>query len=181
MKKSIHLILLLFLSSTACLAQWPEGVTTIESKVNDSVAVDGDLSTGKTMEDLSWASNSANACFVATQNIKYRGSHVFFATSIPPHSILNISVKPRDEAADLSIYAYMMGTDDHYLVPDLPRCITCEADFKWDGNWKNRVQTSERKVEFNNPTDHTYNILIGVSAPRGVTSGAFTVMVKVRG
>jgi hypothetical protein len=74
----------------------------------------------------------------------------------------------------------MIGISDHYIVPDLPRCITCEADYKWDGNWKNRVQTHERKVEFNNPTDNTYNIVIGVSAPKGTTTGAFQLKVAVK-
>jgi hypothetical protein len=150
----------------------------VESRGNDSVTISGDLAKGKIIQDLSWASNSSNACFVATQNIKYRGNHVFYATTIPPHSIMNISVTPTDEKGDLSIYAYMSG--DHYLVPDLPQCITCEADYKWDGQWKNKVQTHERKLEFSNPTNNTYNILIGISAPKGVTTGQFNLEVKVK-
>jgi hypothetical protein len=46
--------------------------------------------------------------------------------------------------------------------------------------WKNKVQTSERKMEFNNPTDGPFNILIGVSAPGGVTTGQFTIKVKLK-
>jgi hypothetical protein len=180
MKKTVSFISLFLFLTGASLAQWPAEVTVVPSKGNDSVTVTGDLSSGKIIPDLTWASNSANACFVATQNTKYRGNHVFYATTIPPHSIMNISVKPTDESGDLSIYAYMTGMDSHYLVPDLPQCITCEADYKWDGKWKNRVQTSERNMEFNNPTGNTYNILIGVSAPKGITSGAFQVKIRVK-
>jgi hypothetical protein len=180
MKKSIYLAIIIMAVPLLTMAQWPSEVTVVKSKGNDSVIVAGDLAKGKIIEDLSWASSSTNACFVATQNTKYRGNHVFYATTIPPHSIMNITVAPTDEAADLSIYAYMSGKEDHDLVPDLPRCITCEADYKWDGVWKGKVQTHERKMEFNNPTDGPFNILIGVSAPKGVTSGQFNVKIKVK-
>jgi hypothetical protein len=180
MKKLFQLILIQILFPIVVVAQWSQEINIIESKGNDSVMVSGDLSKGKLINDLTWASSSSNACFVATQNTKYRGNHVFYATTIPPHSIMNISVIPDDQKADMSMYAYMMGTSDYYVVPDLPQCITCEADYKWDGNWKNRVQTHERKVEFNNPTDNTYHIVIGVAAPKGMTTGTFQVKVKTK-
>ncbi|MBC7873011.1 MAG: hypothetical protein H7Y01_03385 [Ferruginibacter sp.] len=162
------------------MAQWSPDVKIVESKQNDVVTVSGDLATGKIIEDLSWASNSANACFVATQNRKFQGNHVFFATTIPPHSVMNISVKPTKSNVNLSMYAYMSGMEVNYLVPDLPKCITCEADYKWDGNWKGKPQTSERKVEFNNPTDGPFSIVIGVTAPKGVTTGQFNLKIKVK-
>lgn len=157
---------------------WSKEVTIVASQGNEIVTVAGDLAAGKIIEELSWAATSSNACFPATQNLKFRGHHVFYATTIPPRSIMKISVKPDDEKADLSIYAYMIGNQDFSLVPNLARCITCEADHKWDRPWKGKVQTSERKVEFQNPTQNTYNILIGVAAPKDVTTGKFKVEIK---
>lgn len=180
MKRIIQYIIVASLCPLSAMAQWPANVEVIASKGNDSVFARGDLSRGEIMEDLSWASSSSNACFVSTQNTKYRGNHVFYATTIPAHSVMTISVIPDDKTANMSMYAYMMGGGDHYIVPNLPQCITCEADFKWDGNWKNRVQTHERKVEFNNPTNNTYNIVIGVSAPKGTTTGTFQVKINTR-
>ena len=180
MKKAIIVTILIMTKPLFILAQWPGEVNVIPGKGDDSVTVSGDLATGKIIEDLSWASSSSNACFVALQNSKFRGKHVFFATIIPPHSIMNISVKPVDETADLSMYAYMSVMSEHYLVPDLPKCITCEADYKWDGVWKGKVQSSERKIEFNNPTNGPFNILIGVTAPKGVNTGEFSLVVKVK-
>jgi hypothetical protein len=180
MKKIVFAALLLGTFPLLTIAQWSSEVTVIESKATEEVKVSGNLATGKIIEDLSWASNSANACFVATQNHKFQGNHVFFATTIPAHSIMNISVKPAKSNTNLSIYAYMSGMEVSYLVPDLPKCITCEADYKWDGNWKGKVQTSERKVEFNNPTDGPFSIVIGVTAPKGVTTGEFNLKIKVK-
>jgi hypothetical protein len=160
---------------------WPSSVTVIKSETNKVVTVDGDLASGKLMEDLSWAASSANACFPGTQNLKFRGSHVLFATTMQPRSIMTISVKPYDEAGDLSLYAYMIGNTNFYVVPNLPSCITCEADHKWDRPRRGKVQTSERKVELQNPTTNTYNVVIGVAAPKGVTSGKFKLSIEVKG
>jgi hypothetical protein len=157
---------------------WAKNVTVVKSVGNETVTAEGDLSKGSLIEDLSWASNSSNACFPATQNTKFRGNHIFFATTIPAKSIMKITVKPDDSNQNMSLYAYMIGNTSFDLVPDLPRCITCEADHKWDRPWKGKTQNDERKVEFQNPTQNTYNILIGVSAPQGVTTGKFKVMIK---
>ena len=179
MKKSIYQLILTGLLPLFSFAQWPSNVTVIAGKSNDSVIVSGDLSSGALIEDLSWAANSSNACFPATQNLKFRGNHVLFATSIPPRSILAISVIPIDANGDLSIYGYMMGNKEHRVVPDLPGCITCEADHKWDRPWRGKVQTSERKIEFQNPTQNTYNIVIGVAAPKDITTGQFNLKIKL--
>ena len=178
MKKLAFFLVMLF--PLLAMAQWPSNVTVVESKSNDSVTVSGDLSSGALMEDISWAANSSNACFVATQNTKYRGNHVLFATSLPPRSIMTITVTPTDAEGNLSIYGYMLGATEYRVVPNLPSCITCEADFKWDRPVKNRVQTSERKIEFQNPTQNTYNIVIGVAAPKDVTTGQFNLKIKLK-
>lgn len=180
MKKLLSLGCLFLAIPFLSMAQWPSNVTVVQSKANDSVTVSGDLATGAIMEDISWAASSSNACFPATQNLKFRGNHVLYATSIPPRSILTITVAPTDANGDLSLYGYMMGAKEHRVVPNLPSCITCEADHKWDRPWKGKVQTSERKIEFQNPTQNTYNIVIGVTAPKDVTTGQFNLKIKLK-
>lgn len=178
MKKMISLLLLAISLGSGARAQWPSQVTVISGGTSDSIVVKGDLSKGAPMSDLSWAWNSANACFPGTQSAKFKGNHVFFALTMPTQCEMKISVTPTDPNADLSIYAYRISAGEYYLVPDLPSCITCEADHRWDGNWKNKVQTSERKVSMQNPGKDMYNILIGVSGPATATSGTFTLKVK---
>ena len=180
MKKIMMPVGLLLLPFLISAQGWPEKVTIVELDGKDSVIVAGDLAKGEIMDDLTWAWSSSNACFPETQALKFRGNHVFFATTMQPRSIMKITVTPTDPTADLSIYAYRLGSTEHYLVPDLPSCITCEADHKWDRPWKNRVQTHERKLEFQNPSrENVYNILIGVSAPKGITTGAFNLKIKI--
>lgn len=178
MKKMICSVFLVFSFLTCIRAQWPSTVTVIGGGTSDSIVVKGDLAKGSPMSDLSWAWNSSNACFPGTQSAKFKGNHVFFAFTMPTRCEMKISVTPDDASGDLSIYAYRISAGEYYLVPDLPSCITCEADHKWDGKWKNRVQTSERNVSMQNPGMNLYNILVGVSGPATATSGTFTLKVK---
>lgn len=178
MKKTIFSISYVLLLGINMNAQWPSSVTLINPGTVDSVITEGDLAKGASMSDLSWAWNSANACFPATQAAKFKGHHVFFAITMPALCQMKISVIPTDPKADLSVYAYRIGASDYSLVPELTRCITCEADHKWDRKWKGKEQTSERKVSFQNPGKEVYNILIGVSGPASATSGTFAVKVK---
>jgi hypothetical protein len=179
MKKVFLLIIIAVAMPYISLAQWPSNVTVVNMDEKDSVTVQGDLAKGSLMSDLSWAWSSSNACFPGTQANKFKGNHVFFAVTMPKRCEMFISVTPTDANADLSIYAYRIGSADYNLVPDLASCITCEADHKWDGNWKGKVQTSERKVSFQNPGQENYNILIGVSAPKGVTTAQFSLKIKL--
>jgi hypothetical protein len=180
MKKTIYLALMIMAAPLLAMTQWPSDVTFAASKTNDSVVISGDLAKGAVMEDLSWAANSSNACFPATQNLKFRGNHVLYATSMPPRSVMTITLSPIDTNSDLSIYGYMMGVTEYRVVPNLPRCITCEADHKWDRPRKGKVQTHERKIEFQNPTQNTYNIVIGIAAPQDITTGQFNLKIKLK-
>jgi hypothetical protein len=177
MKKISAIITVLLVLHSIASAQWPSNVTVVDTN-NDSIVVRGDLAKGAPMADLSWAWSSSNACFPSTQSSKFKGHHVFFALTMPTQCEMKISVTPTDPSADLSVYAYRLTNSEYLLVPDLRSCITCEADHKWDGNWKNRVQTSERRVSMQNPGKDMYNILIGVSGPAAATSGTFDLKVK---
>ena len=125
MKKAIYLTCMITSVPVFTMAQWPSNVAVDESKSNDTVSVSGDLTNGARMADLSWAANSSNACFVSLQNGKFRGNHLLYATTFPPHSIMTVSVTPTDANGDLSIYGYMLGGTEHRVVPNLPSCITC--------------------------------------------------------
>lgn len=183
MKRALALLLVFAVNgiASAIKAQdgFPENVTIVKSESNKTVSVEGDLSTGKPIDDLSWAWSSSNACFVGTQSGKYNGNHVFFATVIPTRSIMTIKVIPEDKNANFSLYAYSIGMNDFYIVPELPRCVTCEADYKWDRPWKGKTQDHTRWVELN-AIGNPFNVVIGVTSPKGVTAGKFRVEISVK-
>lgn len=178
-KLSLALFLLLVSYSSTALAEWPEGVTTVKVEKGTTVEVKGNLDTGKLIEDLTFASRSSVACFPGTQNERFRGNHVFFATRIPPQSIMKITVVPDDASADMSIYAYEIGTTNFTLPPDLAQCVTCEAEHKWDRPKKGKTQDHTRTVSVN-AIKNPYNVVIGVAGPKDVKSGAFTLKIELQ-
>ena len=151
-------------------------VKSISSEAQATVQTEGDLSEGQIMNDLSWAWNSSNACFVQTQAIKFTGNHVLYQTELPARTTMTITLIPEDKNANLSLYAYSGGGGA--LVPNLPRCVSCEADFKWDYKRVGRTQDHTRSVELraiNNP----YPVTIGVTGANGLAAGAYKLEIKL--
>ncbi len=154
-------------------------VKKFEAQPNAAVAVAGDLNEGATMTDLSWAWNSSNACFPETQVKKYKGNHVLYFTQIPKYSVMVIKLIPTDESANFSLYAYSTNKSKPSIVPQLPSCVSCEADHVWDRQWKGKTQDHTRSVELraiNNP----YGVIIGVVGGDGQTEGAYTIEVSLK-
>lgn len=52
-----------------------------------------DLADGEVI-DLTWAEDSSTACWVATENQNFSGSHVFFGMTQPADSYLTVAVTP---------------------------------------------------------------------------------------
>ena len=136
------------------------------------------LNEGIFLDDLSWAWSSQNACFPETQKQKFTGKHLFFTGIIPAHSITSIEVVPLDKNANFSVYAYQINLNEDFLVPNLPRCITCEADFKWDYPKRNRHQDHTRKISDFTAIDFSYRLVIGVTGADGLDQGEFYLKIK---
>lgn len=174
--KTLFLCLLAALVSTHTFSQ---SITrTFTAKPNGVVELEGKLEEGAKMSDLSWAWSSQNACFVSTQQAKFTGNHVLYQTEIPPRSEMTIRVIPKDKQADFSLYAYSGGGGA--IVPNLPYCTSCEADYKWDFKYRGKTQDHSRKVQLravNNP----YPVTIGVVGARGLSSGDFILEISLEG
>lgn len=167
------------LSTHALAVEWPKNVTVVKSEKGKKIEVKGKLEAGAPIADLTWAANSSVACFPATQNEKFRGNHVLFATELPPTSEMTITVVPTDPSADLSIYAYSVGTTSTALPPALPSCVSCEAEHRWDRPKKNRTQDHTRSVKLN-AIRNPYNVVIGVTGPATATKGEFTLVIDLK-
>ena len=138
------------------------------------------LNEGIFLNDLSWAWSSQNACFTEVQKAKFTGKHVFFTGIIPAHSITSIEVIPVDKNANFSVYAYQINLNEDFLVPDLPHCIACEADFKWDYRKRNRHQNHIRKIGDFTAIDYSYRLVIGVTGANGLDQGEFYIKIKTK-
>ena len=154
---------------------WPEEVTTFDVTIGSRIELESQLDDGRILENLRWATSSSNACFVKTS--AFEGPHVFFATTIPEHSKMEIVASPRDDTENLSLYAYEIATTDYSLPPDLPRSVSCESDQKWDIPKVGATQDHTRKVRLT-ATTNAYHVVIGVSRPLESDARDFTLEVS---
>lgn len=165
--------------ASSAQAQFPSGVKEINAVPNQVTTVSGDLSEGKQMENLRWASTSSNACFPGTQNSKFTGNHVLHGFKIPPYSEVTITVIPNSKKANFSLYGYQVGANNYQVAPDLRSCVSCEADHKWDYPKKGKTQDHTRSIFFNS-VQNPYNIFIGVTGADGLAKGAYTLQVDLK-
>lgn len=152
----------------------------IEPVPNGEISYSGNLNTGIIMDDLSWAWSSQNACFPETQKKKFTGKHVFFTGVIPKYSEMEVTVIPKDKSKNFSIYAYEIGVDNMRLVPNLDRCIRCEAGHKWDRAVRGKTQDHTRRVTDLIAINRPYRVVIGVTGAEGLSEGDFTLKVTMK-
>ncbi|MBK8830916.1 MAG: hypothetical protein IPN60_08665 [Saprospiraceae bacterium] len=181
MKTYILPILCCLCCSTFVLSQ-TSNIRWIELSPEGTTAVEGNLSEGVDMPDLSWAWNSAVACFPATQAAKFTGKHVLYALELPAYTELEIDLIPADKSANFSLYAYEVGTiSESNTVPTLSQCIRCEADHKWDYKVKGKTQDHTRHVRDILAIANPYQVIIGVTGADGLKEGAYRLEVKRKG
>ena len=173
------IILLTLLVPALGFAQGPT-VYEIEPVSNEVVGYEANLNQGQKIDDLSWAWQSNNACFPATQSQKFTGNHVFFTGIIPKYSEMTVRVVPKDPEANFSVYAYEVGVDNNSLPPDLTSCIRCEADHKWDRSWAGKTQDHTRVVKDLIAINKPYRVVIGVTGADGLSEGDFTLVVETK-
>jgi hypothetical protein len=176
-------ILLTFIAliPSIIMAQEPPTVFQIEPVSNQEVRYEGNLNQGQKIEDLSWAWQSNNACFPATQYHKFTGNHVFFTGILPAYSESTVTVIPKDPEANFSLYAYEVGVNNDALPPNLASCIRCEADHKWDRSYAGKTQDHTRYVKYMVAITRPYRIVIGVVGAEELDEGDFTLVINTKG
>ena len=155
-------------------------VSEIKPVPNGEISYKANLNEGTLINDLSWAWSSQNACFPETQKKKFTGKHVFFTGVIPKYSEMEVTVIPTDKTKNFSVYAYEIGVDNMRLVPDLDRCIRCEADHKWDRPKRGKTQDHTRTVTNLVAINRPYRVVIGVTGAEGLEEGDFTLQINMK-
>ncbi len=160
------------------LAGQASGPYSIEATAGETLSYEMNLNQGTPLASLDWAWNSQNACFVEPRAEFFTGNNVFFRTEIPPYSTMIIRLIPKDKDANMSLYAYSGGHGA--LPPDLPSCVSCEADFKQERRYVGKApQDHTRSVELRAVT-RPYPVTIGVVGANGSTEGDFYLEVTVK-
>lgn len=153
-------------------------IYSIEAQQDQVLTYQLSLDGGILLNNLSWAWDSQNACFVETSAPFFKGNHVLFKTEIPKYSTMVIRLIPTDPKVNMSLYAYSGGRGD--LPPKLHGCVSCEADFYQDRPSVNRPNPDHtRSVELR-AVNRAYPITIGVAGAEGVVSGDFKLEVSVK-
>jgi len=177
--KYLLLILVSFQLLTTKAQAQEKFITAIDFELNKEIDYKANLNEGKVLDDLSWAWSSQNACFPKTQKHKFTGKHVLFTGIIPPYSETTITVTPKDKKANFSVYAYQINLNEDFVVPNLPHCITCEADHKWDYRKKGRKKQKHiRTIDNLTAINNSYRLVIGVVGADRLEEGEFIITVK---
>lgn len=178
MKAIIMSIVFLIMAASEVQSQDAELPLLIQLNDKAEASVLGNLADGKLMPDLSWAWSSSNACFPETQVRKFTGTHQLFEFEIPARTEVQIILTPKDKKHDMSLYAYMIGIGTDAIVPNLSRCIRCEADHKWDRPKAGKTQDHRRIVGDILAIQNPYKVIIGVAGANGLAEGEFTLEIK---
>jgi hypothetical protein len=181
MRNTIIIIIILLTTNYQAMSQnngTPKVLTAEEGQ--SLVTTRGDLAEGIFMEDLSWAWNSSVACFPETQVEKFTGKHVLYKIDLPSYTSMKITVIPDDEQANFSLYAYEAGSiTESNTVPNLTRCVRCEADHFSEKARRGRPQDHTRWVEDIVAIRNPYQVLIGVVGANGLAEGGFELTIEI--
>ena len=145
------------------------------AEINKSISFKDNIKNGVLIKDLSWAWNSAVACFPETQKNSFTGKHILFQTQIPPKSEMTITLTPSKRTTKLSLYGYQIGVNSTAIVPNLQSCVSCEAD----NNQSKRATNNQRSISFR-AVNRPYKIMIGIAGENGLTEGDFTFNISVK-
>jgi hypothetical protein len=156
-------------------------VIVVELDANGEALVSGDLKAqGAPLTELGWASSSSVACWPATKDEHFGGSHVFYALKNPQpkKSILTIEAIPKDPSVDVNLYALRMGATAFQVPPSIASA-QCEASFgQTIGTPPNPGKTEQ--IELQNPGQNPYNIVFAAAGHGDEkTAGAYDLKLKL--
>ena len=180
MNANLNLKTIMIISLCTACEPLADGKTGSDPNWGDNVGivehgstVSGDLADGEII-DLAWAANSSVACWPTTEDVNFSGNHVFYATDIPPNSLLTATVSP-DAGVDANVYIIEMGTTAYSVPPDVSSAVTCEAGYPQSTDSNPGEEDSASVNALNNP----YNVLIGVAGSEGNTSGSYSLTISL--
>ncbi|MBK8611406.1 MAG: hypothetical protein IPL84_16075 [Chitinophagaceae bacterium] len=140
--------------------------------------VEGNLSSGHIMQDLSWATTSQMACWPSIRDIEFEGKHVGYWFDLPEKSVAKITVAPKYTNRRINIYGYA-GFDLKTTPPALVYTNICEASHPvWIGQPNLNEPAKPQTITFNTTTRRT-TIYFAVAGARNVLDGDYTISIDI--
>lgn len=156
----------------------PANVPYIKLKKSGKTTVEGNLSSGNIMQDLSWATSSQMACWPSIRDVEFEGRHVAYWFDLPEKSVVKITVTPRHSNRRINIYGYA-GFDLKATPPALVYTNICEASHPtWVGQPNLNEPSKPQTIEFNTTTRRT-SIYFAVAGARNVLEGDYTISIDI--
>lgn len=162
----------------ATTATVPANIPYIVLKRFGKTNIDGNLSSGYIMEDLSWATTSQLACWPSIRDVEFQGKHVGYWFDLPEKSIVKITVTPKRKDRRINIYGYA-GFDLKTIPPQIPYTNICEASHsEWIGQPDFNVPSKPQTIQFNTTTRRT-TIYFAVAGARNMFDGDYTISIDI--
>jgi hypothetical protein len=150
------------------LHAWPEQVISVSTQL-DEQTFEGDIATGAALS-MAWADEPGVDCWTLIHAAKFTGNQLYYGLSegLTKSKTLEFTLTPA-EGVDLNLVAYGVAIGTYYFPPDVPEVQACLSSM---GGGAGEPET----LNLNNLTEPLV-WLVGVAAPEGQTSGAFTLVV----
>ncbi len=162
----------------ATTATVPGNIPYIVLKRFGKTNIDGNLSIGYIMEDLSWATTSQLACWPSIRDVEFQGRHVGYWFDLPEKSIVKITVTPKRKDRRINIYGYA-GFDLKTIPPQIPFTNICEASHpEWIGQPDFSILSKPQTIQFNTTTRRT-TIYFAVAGARNMFDGDYTISIDI--
>ena len=135
--------------------------------------IEGDLSEGEVLSDLSWAEDSTVACWPGNEHVNFMGAHVFYSVPQEPYTLLTATVTPASDDVDVNVYILQQHEGFNEVPPDVTSVVSCEVGFpqSTDSNPGEQDSATVTSIE------RSYFNVIGVAGPEGVVSGGYTLSI----
>lgn len=148
-------------------SEWADQWSEIVTPIGVGAILIEDLASGSQI-DLSWAQQSAVACFPANQDELFSGPHRFFVMQQEADRALTVRVEP-EPGVDISLYTLQQSTESFVLPPETVSAVSCDASL-------NGTEGDEEALWLWGP-NNPYNVIVGVAGAQEQAEGRYLLSV----
>ncbi|MFK7780153.1 MAG: hypothetical protein QM490_03310 [Candidatus Gracilibacteria bacterium] len=141
------------------------GAINLKFDDNHKVSYTGNISSGKIMEDLSWASKPLVKCFDSSKNDNFNGNVVLHRVLLGKNKTANVKLISENNESNLTMYVYKTDSLSKVFPPEKEYTHDCKINITKD---------ISKEIEMKGNTI-TSDIVIGISGSNGILEGGYTL------